>query len=424
MNEDPGAPNYDPQHKIIRSMFNGSRGPLMRKATALDWAGDPIEVENRFELGHGERSYAEMLAHFQDYNDILGDHPQNLSATTLAANAYLLTGDEKYRRWLLGYVDAWRERMAANGGVIPSNIGLDGTIGGACDGKWYGGTYGWGFTVVVPQTGELAHRNRTAWGFTGFMNAFLLTGDDRYLDVWRKQRETINAQQRQIGQVMYPRMYGDQGWYGFEREPYGENNLEVYYLSMDRSDRRHLPGAHPWLAYLEGHNPSYPEQALRDDLSRIRRRAAAMRQDATTPDTRLSDDPMQYNPASVSALRELMLGGIDCEKKAGVLFCRVRYFDPEARRPGIPADVAALVERMTADECSLTLVNTNQLEPRTVVVQAGGYAEHQFLSVSADDRTTTIDAPQFSVHLAPGAGGRLTASMKRYVNQPTAKFPW
>ena len=48
MNEDPQAPNYDPKHKIIRSLFNGSRGPLLRKATALDWAGDPIEVENRF----------------------------------------------------------------------------------------------------------------------------------------------------------------------------------------------------------------------------------------------------------------------------------------------------------------------------------------------------------------------------------------
>ena len=58
MNEDPGAANYDPKHKIIRSMFNGSRGPLLRKATALDWAGDPIEVENRFRPRHGERSYA------------------------------------------------------------------------------------------------------------------------------------------------------------------------------------------------------------------------------------------------------------------------------------------------------------------------------------------------------------------------------
>ena len=29
--EDPEAPNYDPVHKIIRSMENGSRGPMLRK---------------------------------------------------------------------------------------------------------------------------------------------------------------------------------------------------------------------------------------------------------------------------------------------------------------------------------------------------------------------------------------------------------
>ncbi|NJN83737.1 MAG: hypothetical protein HC802_16660, partial [Caldilineaceae bacterium] len=67
MNEDPQAPNYDPEHRIIRSMFNGSRGPLLRKATALDWTGDPIEVDGRFQLGHGERTYEEMLAHFEEY---------------------------------------------------------------------------------------------------------------------------------------------------------------------------------------------------------------------------------------------------------------------------------------------------------------------------------------------------------------------
>jgi hypothetical protein len=31
LNEDPAAPNYDPQHKIIRSLFNGSRGPPTRR---------------------------------------------------------------------------------------------------------------------------------------------------------------------------------------------------------------------------------------------------------------------------------------------------------------------------------------------------------------------------------------------------------
>ena len=46
MGEDPEAPNYDPAHKIIRSMENGSRGPMLRKATALDWVGDPFDVKS------------------------------------------------------------------------------------------------------------------------------------------------------------------------------------------------------------------------------------------------------------------------------------------------------------------------------------------------------------------------------------------
>ncbi|MCA9041527.1 MAG: hypothetical protein KDA65_14335, partial [Planctomycetaceae bacterium] len=166
MNEDPGAPNYDPEHKIIRSLFNGSRGPLLRKATGLDWAGDPIEVKDRFLPRHGEETYDQMVAHFKDYNDIVGDHPQNMGATSLAFNAYALTQEPKYKEWLLEYVDAWLERTYENDGVIPTNVGLDGVIGSAADGKWYGGVYGWGFTVIVPQTGEKANRNTHTLGIT------------------------------------------------------------------------------------------------------------------------------------------------------------------------------------------------------------------------------------------------------------------
>src|SRR5262249_44187518 len=184
-------------------------------------------------LGHGERNYKEMLEHFKDYNDIIGDHPLNLLSTTLALNAYMLDHEPKYRRWLLEYVDAWRERMVANGNIIPSNVGLDGKVGSATGGKWYGGTYGWAFSVKVPGTGETAHRNTHSRGFVGFMNAYLLTGDDKYLAPWRKQMDVINAQKKvEGGKELYPTMYGDKGWYAFVPKKWTHNARELYYLSM------------------------------------------------------------------------------------------------------------------------------------------------------------------------------------------------
>jgi hypothetical protein len=365
-----------------------------------------------------------MLEHFKDYTDIVGDHPLNLQSTSLALNAYMLRGEVKYRRWLLEYVDAWRGRMAANRNLIPTNVGLDGKIGSACGGKWYGGVYGWAFSVRVPQTGKLAHRNHHHKGFLGFMNAYLLTGDDRYLDAWRKQIDAVNAAAKKVdGKWVYPTMYGEKGWYAFVPHKYAKNAKEIYYLSMKESDRARVP-ADRWLAYLGGKDPGYPEEALRADLEQVRRRVEAMRKDPTTPDTRLADDPLKFSPASVSSLVELTLGGLPPGRVGSVLHCRLRYFDPARRRAGLPRDVSALVERLSADRAGVTLVNVNQLEARSVVVQAGGYAEHRLTAVEAGGRKSALGGTHFTVRLAPGAGARLVVWMKRYANPPTLTFPW
>ena len=126
-----------------------------------------------------------MLEHFEKYNDIVGDNPINLEATSLAFNAYALTHEAKYKNWLLDYVDAWVNRMQLNGGIIPTNVGLDGVIGGGAGGKWYGGVYGWGFTVRNPATGQLANRNQHQLGRDRLRQRLLLTGDGKYLDAWR-----------------------------------------------------------------------------------------------------------------------------------------------------------------------------------------------------------------------------------------------
>ena len=426
MNEDPGALNYDPKHRIIRSMFNGSRGPLMRKATGLDWAGDRIEVENRFHLGHGERSYEEMVAHFKDYNDTIGDHPQNMGATTLAANAFMLTGENKYKAWLLEYVNAWQKRMKKNGGIIPSNIGLDGTIGGAAGGKWYGGVYGWGFSVVVPQTGKLAHRPRIGRGLIGFGNAFLLTGDRHYIDGWTRMIDKVNSHSKVVkGERLYPHMHGDDGWYDFQARPWGQNEgaLDCWFWTCDEQDCARVAGDQ-WVRFLAGKNPDWPEQALRADFGTIRTKVAGMRADTTTPDTRLADDPMKFNPATVGTLRQLMLAGLDPGRGAAPLHCRLRYFDPQRRRAGIPLDIAALIDTVKDDRVAVRLINVSQTEPREFIVQCGAYAEHQCFRIELDGRSIDVDSPRFRVKLAPGSGSRLVIYTKRYANQPTLAFPW
>ncbi|MES1263534.1 MAG: hypothetical protein ABUL69_04205, partial [Peristeroidobacter soli] len=200
---DPAAPNYDKKHRVIRSMFNGSLGPLLRPTTALDWAGDPFDA-SRFKLEHGERNFDEFLAHFREYTDTVCDSPLNLQSTTLALNAYLLTGEKRWREWLLSYVDAWVERAAANDDILPSKVGLDGRIGG--NGKWFDGVYGWAFSPLVPQTGKREDRNRVPRAIVAFMNAALLTGDDRYLNLWRRQNAAINSRAKEVdGQLSTPR---------------------------------------------------------------------------------------------------------------------------------------------------------------------------------------------------------------------------
>ncbi len=429
MNEDPRARNYDPGHKIIRSMFNGSHGPLMRKATALDWAGDPIEVEGRFSPGHGERTFKEMLAHFKDYTETLGDHPLNLGATTLAFNGYALTGDAKYRDWCLEYVDAWVARTNENGGIMPSNIGLDGKIGGAADGKWYGGCYGWGFSVVVPQTGEIAHRPACySRSFYGFGNALLMTGDTRYVDVWRGVIEKVNANARKIrGKLAYPRSFGDEGWYNFRPTPFDDGALEVYYWSMKPEDQERV-ASDPWISFInrpaQNTDLTYAVESLQKDLSDVRDRVQGILKDDTSPDTRMSDDMNPLNPAAIDALNRLMLGGIPTGRVGFPLHARLRYFDPVRRRPGVPDDVAALVERMSADETELILVNLDQVRARTVIVQGGAYGEHEISRVAVGGVTSTVDGHHFAVRIAPGCGARLKLQMRRYVNQPTLAMPW
>jgi hypothetical protein len=447
MGDDPFIVNYDKQHKVIRSFFNGSRGPLLRKATALDWAGDPIEVLGRFDAGHGETTFEEMLDHFRDYTDVVGDNHVNLGATTLGVTAYVLTGESKYRDWVVEYLDAWLQRTEQNGGLLPSSVGADGTIESGYG--WYGGVYGWGFSVLqVPRNGKLAHRAYHRRNPYSLANGLLLTGDRRYVDVWRRMLDVVNDNAKQEGgQTLYPHMYGrldrlerlqqggdlddlpekgPEGWYEYRPEKFAPGAADLYYWTQDRS-LFDLTGETPrWVRFLDGQDDGYAEAALEADLETLRHKMELLRNDTRSPDCSMSDDMNDMQPATTRALTQLMLGGLPTGRDVHVLHAQVRYFDPARRRAGLPEHVGALVERMTEDGVTLQLVSLDPLETRTVIVQGGAYGEHQITTVQAEgaEAPVPVDHSHLAVRLAPGAGTRLTLGLGRYANQPTLAFPW
>ncbi|MSU50328.1 MAG: hypothetical protein EXS37_14785 [Opitutus sp.] len=423
MDEDPEAPNYDSKLKLIRSMQNGSRGPMLRKATALDWVGDSFDV-SKFLAQHGESTYAQFLAHYEEYGDVAGDHFINLGATTLPTTAFLIANEAKYKKWIVDYVDAWLDRMKRNGGVIPSHVDhRDGKIGGP-DNQWWLGAYGWGFSPVNPVNGRRENRNRIPRAMVGFVNATLVTGEPKYADAWRAMMDAVNSHARNIdGKKQYPTMYGADGWYGWQSQPWNVGATELWYLSMQAKDAARVK-EEAWLDYLNGSDPGFPETALRRDLETVARKTAAFRADKTPPERRLADNMLNTNPASINALTHLMQGGLVPGRDGGLLQARLRYFDPERRRPGVPLDVAALVSELTDRTTVVTVVNTSGSTPHTVIVQGGAFGEHRFEMVERDGRSEPLNARTFAVRLEPGTGAKLKLTMKRYSETPTYSRPW
>ena len=131
------------------------------------------------------------------------------------------------------------------------------------------------------------------------------------------------------------------------------------------------------------------------------------------------------NPVRTEALIQLTCGGPQVIYHGGLLHVRLRYYDAEARRPGLPPDVAALVTNVDADSVTAQLVNSSPLHERRVIVQAGAFAEHHITEVesSAQEAPLSVDGSHFEVVLPPGRTITLTCHLMRYSHTPSYKQP-
>ena len=457
-NEGPNItePNYDFEHKVIRSSATGSHGARFsdpekarfgyHNPSWLDFYNLPFHdiegVKYHEDLEDPEKAHllGEAVARRQQRSD----SPTNLLATSLMTNAYLNTGDERYRQWVIDYTEAWRERTAQNGGVLPDNCGPTGKVGELMDGKWYGGYYGWtfphGFTFLAE---GLAVSGQ---------NECLLTGDTGKLSWVREQTEELMKYGVEHDGVLYlPYKYAAPGSdiqyrpmghpSGYTRDSYREDyvkyiqvdgrfefvtlgpnclthswhmtfdprDLEVLRKtqgkgekSLGQIDRRAVwhPDSFPdgyasyggpgtknlgaqeraLMGYHTGIFPDYPEKMLEYNIDLVFDRLKTLRED-TQPEEKYTDDYLQLrNPIVCEGLVHLTMGGPLPLYNGGLLVVSLFYFDADRGRPGLPEDVAALVSEVRADGLTVTLVNLSPLDTRNIIVQGGAFGEHEFTS--------------------------------------------
>ena len=219
-----------------------------------------------------------------------------------------------------------------------------------------------------------------------------------------------------------PYRYGDQGWMDYQPMPvtYPLNVWNVTEADEDRArmeylhersgfdwaavvpfrDKGDMHHDEPWLLYLRGENPDYPERMLGAAHAQVCHRLAQIRAD----DSDLESGPhihlwQEVQPVTTEALVQLTMGCPQVIYYGGIPNARLCYYDADCERSGLPSDTAALVDRIEPSRVGVHLVNLHHTEARRVVVQAGALAEHAFRSVSYD----TTDTPY------PGATGAYAA---------------
>jgi hypothetical protein len=317
---------------------------------------------------------------------------------------------------------------------MPDNVGLSGEIGECMDGKWWGGYYGWRWPHGAMNLLEST--------IIAGLNAMLLTGDEGFLDLARSQQDLLwSLGREENGDWVVPFKHLDSGWSGYgtmsPNFPLQLWNASQSDADLDRILRLGNPGRldkdlsgrdsnGAWFRYVNGDLSDFPEKALESDYQEICRRLDMIDNDDTDPTTWDVHHWQARNPVVSKALAQLTTGGPSAIYHGGLLNCRVRHFDPDQRRSGLPADVAALVESVFEGGFQLQLINLNSTESRNVISLAGAFGEHQFLEVEVVGTgvNTPVDCKWIQVHLMPRSGITLRLKTRRYVNQPTYDFPW
>ena len=244
------------------------------------------------------------------------------------------------------------------------------------------------------------------------------------------------------GSKYYPLGYSGQ---------WGENMYDVddtlQYVPGEPFDCNYVPGEgdrnidfpteFSRIAYYAGKNPDWPLNIMKADYKEVVNRMEFMRNDTRDIYSINADDLYPNNPVITKGLIQVTMGAPQTIYNGGLLRARVRYYDIDRVRPGLPPDVAALVERLEDKLTVVRLVNLSVTDTRKLIIQAGAFGEHEFLDVkyqvvtlgrarkkSIENKSIPVNSKLFAVELPPSTTITLEMGMRRFVNKPSYAFPW
>ncbi len=327
-------------------------------------------------------------------------------------HAWVATGQEKYRRAIFRFGEAWNRLAEKNDGVLPCVVGTTGDI----PAEWWCGPFSydrWGIPGIAQR----------GWHSFATMSVMLGGGETRWLS---GLQSTVRALFRHGQAGRAATFFDGREWDATSpqarRRAYQLSHIVERLYDLTWSDE-----AAGWVKaagseygrglYFDGVSDDAAVGSFRRGAAKARQRTEALRGWRRLP--RTGDELKRYSPGYGTGYVGVPYVdgnywsiGYDNGRTGGVVNTPLRYFAGDGRI-GLPEGVAALVRSVKPDAVALELYNANDRSVR-VVLAAGHYGQHRFETINA----RKVGDARVLLELPGGALAKLQVRMARWRYRP------
>ena len=447
------------------------------------------------------KAFDERLSHCDTITSLL--------STSLAVNAYMVSGEPEYKDFVLDYVGAWRERGEGYE-YMPDNAGPNGIVGETLGGRWYGSHYGYtlphGYwfvedALIVGGENErffTGNKDSLGWArklYNTLIEKYAVARPDGGVDiplkhadegsdieyVGRKNAPHVSLELKFDQDPRHVHYEQVDGWYEFG-PPHASHWGHIYADSRSKEDAAQIEriltpeklkisnknisakykggqdGA--YVQYLEGKYPTYPEEIMTHAINLFYRQAKILEDEKNGVSAGFGYEPdneyewkilkemteeinkrhgihfdqtvmhsyfqtflLYRTPLSMECLLNLAMGAMTPVYNGGMIHAQLRYFDPEANRPGLTDGIAALVSSISDEGITVTFANTDPFAAHKIILQGGAYGEHELVSITCDGQTQEVGGKWAELTVGAGSVVEMQIAMKHYAYEPSLEEP-